>query len=585
MTTLRIAPLGVLAVVTAVSSTVAQSAAFTPTITFSSVPGTPKNLVPGLGIPFQPSTSTIASIATFGTPVFSSDESHFALRARAATGDSLTDSVLLLDGALVMQEGQPAPWGLPGETIGTIDGVFGLNTSGSILIGNNLNGTASGLSDDTVVLFAGGFFTAVAREGDSISPFLPAPVGGTGGTWDDQMDTCRLLDDGSLFWRAGGVDGLTTGTANDAFLVLGANNLQERVDVPLGQAGGATEPWGAFDFEDLHITGDGTGILVQGDLEGSTSSDDVVVLNGIVVLQEGQVIPGSSFGNPIDTNGIVLSTLDSNGNWWASGNNDASETDWVVRNGVVVAESSGSDEIITGSGENWDDAQDADCFFGYDGNATGAYVICGETDANAASNTVIVYDDGTGNRVVVAREGDPVDADENGLFDDNLFLASFPDEQLLLLEDGSVVYTAILRNATFTNQHAALFRAFPTQASCAVRNGTGVNPLACDCTTLPQLGTNWEVSCTPGPNTIFTLMFASSLPLPGPFPLFGGEALVAPTDLRLPATGPASHSVLLPPDLIFAGVEFFLQGLRLNLVGGQFELELTNAVDAVVGFP
>jgi len=542
-------------------------------------PGHPTNVVPGLGVPFNAGGSASSA---FQNPIYSYDDAHWGINCLTDTTSS-DDDCLLVNGVVILREGDQAPWAPIGELVGTIDTNFGLNNSGDVLFGNNLAGTASSTADDDIVLWQAGLFTVLAHEGDPISPFLPAPVGGGAGTWDDEMDGCRLLNDGTPIWHADGVDGLTTGTTNDEFIVIGVGpGLQVGVDVPIGLAGGATDPWQLFDLDDVHVSGDGSLVLIQGDTSGPTTEDDIVTINNVVVLQEGSIIPGSSFAEPIDTSGIVQSWLDGSGSWFARGNNDVTETDWVVRNGIVVADSAGTDEVVTGTGEHWNDADFSDCFFAFDGNDSGAYVIGGVTDAPSDGNGVIVYDDGTGNRMVVVREGEGIDLDGNGLLDDDRFFNTFGNDDVLLLNDGSVVFTATLKNGAGSSVDQGLFRVFPKIASCTQRNGTGVNPLVCDCATLPVLGTTWDVSVTPAANTLATLVFASPVALPGPFPLFGGEALIAPPVVDFGGTGLGLHSVPLPPELLFVGTEFFLQGMRLNLVGGVLEIELTNAVDAVL---
>ena len=385
------------------------------------------------------------------------------INALAETGSTLTDDCLLVDGVVIAQEGDPATWGLAGETIGTIDTNFGLNNAGDVLFGNNANGTAPTTADDYIVYYSGGSFASLAKEGDSVTTWLPSIVGGTAGTWDDTMDSCRLLNDGTPQWRASGIDGLTTGTtANDSVWVLGNGSaIQEGVDVPTGQAAGGVETWNVFDLDNIYVSGDGTVQLAQGDLYGATTSDDVVTLNGTVIVQEGVVLAGSSYAEPVDASGIVEAWLDRGSNFYVRGNNDVTETDWVYRNGVVVADSAGASEVVPGSGEFWSDAAFSACFFAFDGNVNGAYILGGVTSAATTNDGVLVYDDGTGNRVVVCREGDPVDLDGNGLFDDDRFINIFGNDDAKLLDDGSVVFVASLKNAVGTAQSNGLFRMTP----------------------------------------------------------------------------------------------------------------------------
>jgi hypothetical protein len=97
------------------------------------------------------------------------------------------------------------------------------------------------------------------------------------------------------------------------------------------------------------------------------------------------------------------------------------------------------------------------------------------------------------------------------------------------------------------------------------------------------LGGSWNVDVTPGAGTVLTFAFAADAPLPFPVPLFGGEALIQPPVVEIPATGIGTHSAVLPLDLQYLGVQFFVQGVRVNIAGPSLVLELVNAQDAVVG--
>ncbi len=120
-------------------------------------------------------------------------------------------------------------------------------------------------------------------------------------------------------------------------------------------------------------------------------------------------------------------------------------------------------------------------------------------------------------------------------------------------------------------------------ASCTLRNGNGINPLACVCATLPVLGTNWTISVTPAASTVLTLVFASFAPLPGPVPLFGGEVLIAPPVVDIGPSGLGVHVVPVPASQTLVGLALYLQGLRVNALPAGLALELTNGQDAVLG--
>ncbi len=422
-------------------------------IVYSNTAGAPANMVPSLGVGFDAGGG---SGAAFRRPVLSRNGTHWAIEADTDQATTM-DNIYIVNGNLFLQEGTQPSWAPVGELVGTLDDNIAINNLGEVLITNNLGGTAAGTADDVVVFFdSAGTPTVLAREGDLVDPILPALAGAT---WDDSMDSAVLLDiTGAAGWAADGLDGTSGGTADDDVCLLnGVVVAQRGVTVPAGQAGGTTDRWENFDLDDFYVNTDGTQILIQGDTDGATTDDDVLVLNGTVVLQENQVVPGGPFVDPIDTSGIVKSWMDNAGNWFARGNNLTTEQDWVVRNGTVIAFSDGLDEIVPGSLEHWDDTDFSDCFFAMDGNASGAYIIGGLTDAPSASNGVLVFDDGAGNRMVLCREGDPVDANENGILDDDRFINSFGNDDALLTDDGRIVFVATLRNGAGTPIDEGLF--------------------------------------------------------------------------------------------------------------------------------
>lgn len=568
---LRISPAGAAtALVAALTGPAFAQSPYVTTIIHVNTPGHPTNVVPGLpGMSFKAGNTTTA----FGRPILSQNGLYLGINC-TTTEATAVDDVLIVNGALVLKEGNATPWPTASENVGTIDEEFGINNAGDLLIGNNTSAT---VNDDYVVLFQSGTWTVLAQEAGLVSTVVPGLLGDAGltATWDDTIDSVRLTNSGLTLWRATGIDNLTTGLVNDAIVHLGGGlALQKGVDVPANQAGGASATWESFDLEDVNVSPDGSLVMVQGDLTGATTSDDVLVLNGVVVVQEGSPVAG--FALPVNTNGLGIDKgwIDGAGNWYVRGNN-TDATDWVLRNGVLVAQSDGTDEIVAGSGEHWDDATFGACFFGFDGNALGHFVICGVTDhVDPLRNGVIVFDDGLSGRYVVVREGDPVDLDGNGLFDDDRFYNTFGNDDTRLLDDGTILFTATLRTGAGTAVDQGFFRLIPTSASCTFRNGSGINPIALTCNTLPIVGTNWQIGLTSGPNTIATYLYADPTPIPA-FPIFGGELLIAPTAFLIPT------SINLP--YAYQGLLFSLQGLRLDFDGVNISLVLTNAQDAVLG--
>ncbi|MFO1011553.1 MAG: CHRD domain-containing protein [Planctomycetota bacterium] len=503
-----------------------------------------------------------ASVSTaFDRPWVSSNGLHWAIVADTNLATT-EDQVLLVDGTVVEREGQPTPF-LVGGTYGLFDVRVGLNDAGDYAFFNNLSSTTT--NDDYVVkVTSGPTLSIIAQESLPIA-VLP------GATYDDDLDSITLLNNGDVSFAADLIDGAGVVTTNDddIFVIGGTLNARRGFTIPTGQAGGGAAAWDNFDFEDLWVSNNGH-VLLKGDTFAATTDDQIVAYDNAVVLQENQIIAGSSFANPIDASGIVEVGMDHGGNWYARGNNDVTEQDWIVRNGVVIANegglvlpSAGRFRVLTGTldatqvvppavstatgtaivtvdtlenvlyytvtttgltsaevaadihgfaavGANspalfalplgtpktgsaayleadeasilagltyvevdtvgfpageirgqltevpevWDDRDFADAFYLHVGDSSGNWIIGGTTNGNAQRNGVLVLN---GTREIV-REGQPIDVNGNGLFDDDAFLNTFGNDDAFLRDDGTFVFVATIRNAAGTQTGQGVFQ-------------------------------------------------------------------------------------------------------------------------------
>jgi len=426
------------------------------TVVYTNFPGAPSNEVPGLpGVAFDPGTTSTLDFDR----VYGSGNGNWILTAAADLATS-EDEVLIVNGMLAQQEGQPGPWTGGTENCGTIDTRVSVNASGDFVFATNTDGAGN---DDYIVTNVGGVWGFAAREGDAI-------VGLPGNTYDDIIDSPLITDTGLVGFAADGVDGTVTTTEDDLLILGDVVLLQEGVSSPTGQSG--AEFIENFDFSDFFASADGSSWAVQGDLTGSTSDDDVVIVDGAVVLQENVIIPGSGFANPVDGGGILGIFMDAGGNWFARGNNDTSEIDWVVRNGDVIAKV--GDPIVAGGTELWSDAEFSACFFLHVGNANGDYVIGGVSDGPSESNGVLVLN-GT---EVICREGDPVDIDGNGMFDDDVFINTFGNDDAHLTDDGTFYMVVTIKDGMDNGVGQAfisidLDTSLGTNYCTAIANSTG----------------------------------------------------------------------------------------------------------------
>jgi hypothetical protein len=142
---------------------------------------------------------------------------------------------------------------------------------------------------------------------------------------------------------------------------------------------------------------------------------------------------------------VFASSIASNGDWFARGRDNSGSTaaapDWAARNATLIAKTGDS---VEGGAELY-----GDTFYAFSGNAAGDWVLCANTDnANVLLNEVVVW-----NGTVVVREGDPVDVDGNGMFDDNAFIgraslttAVFQANDFALSDDNVLYFFATLKD-------------------------------------------------------------------------------------------------------------------------------------------
>jgi hypothetical protein len=536
---------------TAAATPKVASSSNIPTTVFSNVPGYLTAAVPGLpGFEFEPGTASNHFDRPFVHP-----NGNWVLGAFTNDPSANNDEIILVNGLPVVKEGDAAPWD-PANVMGPPDTRLGINGVGEFAFSMNLAPTT--VNDDYVIRGSGSGFTVIAQEG---SPMASIP----GATYDDTVDSVVILDNGVVGLQADGVDGGGVTTTTDELLELGALLIaQELVTIPGGQAGGASEFADNMDFEDFWASPNGASILWKGDLTGSTTTDQVVVLNNSVVLQEGVVIPGSGFTNPIDSTGIVEVHVDGGGNWYARGNNDIDEIDWVVRNSVVIA--SVGTPVTTGSSELWDDTDFSDCFFAHTGDTLGNYVVAGVTDNESTRNGVVVLN---GTQVLV-REGDPIDLDNDGQFDDGVYFSTFGNDDFILDDSGVLRFTATFRNGAGTTTGQGFFSAniAPCNGGLIEEYGVacaGTNPVpprlaALGCATS---GGNFALAITEGIPNSTVLLFLGIAPLsaglPGPCTLLVNPLIQLP--LPLDAAGSLTIQTVLPAT---SPVTLYAQALNID---------------------
>lgn len=373
----------------------------------------------------------------------SPDGNYIVFLGHNNTGSSTDDMVMLGHNGtyemIAQQATTPAPNGELMDSM-ILTPLMSVNNAGQVAFANDTLGSTS--TDETIIRYNGdGTFALIAQE-DSVVPVYTAE----GLRYDGDMDSPMIDSNGDVSFRLSTLLNAAT-TENQVVLGTSGNSViaREGLDIPLNQAGGGTLPWETFDSETFWADATGSNWLVQGDLTG-TSGDDILVVNGSVVLQEGQGVPGltGTIPTPGTSAGIIFPRMFSNGDWSCRGTTSDSDQDFVViGNGTTFSVfAKWGDELETGSGETWSDADGwSRTFFAVARNNQGDTVLSGRTsNPNLGRNAAaVLYRDEDGTKSVVLREGDPIDLNGNGIFDDNAWLRSFVEGEAVLTDAGEFI--------------------------------------------------------------------------------------------------------------------------------------------------
>lgn len=378
--------------------------------------------VPGLsGVDFQLgqtlSTFHHLHVAPGGPMIFS-----------ANTDESGNPRVVVSEGKTILREGATLPFN--SETVTDIDRTVRINDDGNVVITAETDGSIAVNDYILTGSVASGLIKAI-QEGDSIDPPIPGAI------HKGFLRSPVITADGTIGYLAEVYD---LPAANDRVIMLGSTLIaQEQVTIPGGQTG--TETWEVFDTDKYHVSADGNHHILRGELTGSTPRQ-IVTVDGKIVIRDGETIPGSGFTSPIGDYEILDIFMDAAGNWFARGSND-DHADWIVRNGKVAATT--GQPILPGSTELWSDSSSQFCFFAMAGNLRGDSLIGGHTDnVSLLEREVLIFSDKFGNAREILREGDPIDLDGNGKYDDDITLDAFTGP--IGITDDRTIYAIVSLN-------------------------------------------------------------------------------------------------------------------------------------------
>jgi hypothetical protein len=178
---------------------------------------------------------------------------------------------------------------------------------------------------------------------------------------------------------------------------------------------------------------------------------------------------------------------------------NADASDWVVRNGTVIAQTGA--ELYPGAGLTWGATFFTATYFMVATNNAGDSVVGGVIEGPDLSNAALVLN---GQRII-ARENDPVDVDGNGAFDDGYYLRTFINNNIFMTSDA--VYcvvrlrsaAAALCAATDSDEGQALIRIpLTTGSGCPVCAADFNEDGGVDGGDIEAFFTAWEAGTTCG---------------------------------------------------------------------------------------
>jgi len=362
------------------------------------------------------------------------DGNQWVLKARTGQGTTL-DSILMRGAGFVgtafAQDGQPFLGGVAGELYDFFDTPIpaAWDDAGNMAFSARARGGVASVFEKVVVVDAfTSTHTIVIQMGDAALGLVDNPVGSSGDeTFGNSINAVHLFNSGIV----GFVNTPITNCHSSRYPAhfRGNTSFRQSGVSPIGG-----EIWDNFGLSDSGATPDGAHWFSEGDTENAnTAIDEILVVDDAIVLQEGSPVAGTG---PVMVD-VFFTRMLSDGTWFSRGDATGGD-DWAVRNGVLLAKTG---DAISAT-ENWGAA-----FSTFTGNQAGDWLLAGNTtNPDPDRDTVIVLNGTT----VIAREGDPIDLDANGFFDDDVFINSFQATDLFITDERLILLLATLRNGAGT---------------------------------------------------------------------------------------------------------------------------------------
>lgn len=436
---------------------------------YTKVAGSPTEVVPGaVDGAGMPAVTTFRQFFQF---TISPDGSMWALRASNQLGADFENIVLMgsgTTGTKFLQESEAMPAGSVGELVDFFGSGFGrFNDANDFAFSLRARGAST--LQKVLSWSSGGGFVAEYQQGS-----LYTGLADTGATGDEavgnSVGSIHILNDG----RIGSQDSTVTGIATARRPVTAydlAGFRQSNVSIVTGLGGVGTETVSGISANNFYTTTDGTKWGFVGDIARPTGFSNALIVNDEVIMRQQQPLPGSAstffdgtalgaYGSEIYCRGGLGLTSATGAFAWRS-------------DGLLVET---GDEIISPpSGETWIGTS----FSGFSGNRNGDWLLVGRTSAAEATNDVIVLN----GESIIVREGDPVDVDGNGLFDDDCFIghatntsSAYTPDTMFVTDDGWLYFMANIKNGAGVGYNSSALGA----ANALLRVRAFVPPPLCD---------------------------------------------------------------------------------------------------------
>lgn len=531
-------------------------------VLLSTEPGSPVNSAVGMSGPFAPTS-------TFRGMEVSADGSHYA----AHGDDSNWDFVVVRDGSVVLAEGDSGSWSsTAGEGAGLVYArMGGINSSGEMAIQIRSDGPSD--ADEYVLRIAvDGSVEAAAAQKQPIPPGFSEDIGQTWGSFHSP----GITDAGEVAFVASG----GSGGPSEKF-VIGQQVIAVKGDqnaIPLTPT---SENGPIADFEGSQTVVDALGNWAS-TMELVTTptggpDGEVFVVNSAVVLQSSEPAPG---GVSLTNNSNIYGGRIGTGGTWICEARDGI-TEFIFTAAGPVAESGA--ELFPGAGEFWSTSFQP--FEGFDINASGEYVVAGETDQ---SPLVILYGNSSGEARVIARQGDFLDVDLDGSFAENRVIRDLSSPYLTIDDLGRTWACLRVRDDLGNAKGGAFVRITPAPACCPFEafgeTSSTINSLTLIGGGSTNLGGTVNLTTSgvsSGPTlTLFSLA-------PSEVPAVGGVAWIDLSQL-IPLPGAATSTggssnlgVLVPIDANLIGKSVYAQSVAAG-PGTPEGLALSNGLKVTI---